>query len=68
MALTEKLDSRNVFPFVFYFPTAAPSSVSLQSREKEEHSKSCGIHYYVKVFVGEGENDIPHRRLVLQNS
>ena len=63
----EKLDSRNIFPFVFYFPAAAPISVSLQSREKEEHRKSCGIHYYIKIFVGEGENDIPHRRLVKHN-
>lgn len=68
MALKEKLDTHEVYPFTFYFPSAAPTSVTLLPEEiKDDFSKACGVHYFVRVFVGENENDIPHRRLSIKS-
>lgn len=53
-----------MYPFVFYFPNAAPGSVSLFSKNDIDPKKVCGIHYFVKIFVGDQEYDIPRRRYV----
>lgn len=52
----------SVFPFTFYFPNEAPMSVSLFSKLENDPKASCGIHYYVKIWVSDSEFDIPHKR------
>lgn len=61
-SLMEKLTDTSVFPFMFRFPAEAPLSVSLCSRYEDDPKTACGIHYYVKIWVGDREFDNPHRR------
>ncbi|XP_066598758.1 phosrestin-2 [Prorops nasuta] len=51
----------NAIPFTFNFPQSAPSSVTLQPGP-EETGEPCGVSYYVKVYSGETETDITHKR------
>lgn len=51
----------NAVPFTFNFPPSAPSSVTLQPGE-EETGEPCGVSYYVKIYSGETETDITHKR------
>ncbi|XP_053976638.1 arrestin homolog [Hylaeus anthracinus] len=51
----------NAIPFVFKFPQSAPSSVTLQPGE-EETGEPCGVSYYVKIYSGDTETDITHKR------
>lgn len=47
--------------FTFYFPEMAPSSVTLQPGE-DDQGKPLGVEYCVKIFVGENEEDMGHKR------
>lgn len=51
----------NAIPFTFCFPQTAPSSVTLQP-DPEETGEPCGVSYYVKIFTGESDSDISHKR------
>lgn len=51
-----------LYPFTFYFPNAAPVSVSLFSKEDLDPQKLCGVLYFVKIFVAERETDYSYRR------
>jgi len=58
--LLKKLGS-NAIPFTFTFPQSAPSSVTLQPGP-DEIGEPCGVSYYVKVYCGETETDMTHKR------
>lgn len=51
----------NAIPFTFAFPQCAPASVTLQ-QGKDESGEPCGVSYYVKIFCGENESDLTHKR------
>ncbi|XP_076630439.1 arrestin 1 [Colletes latitarsis] len=51
----------NAIPFTFKFPPSAPSSVTLQPGEGET-GEPCGVSYYVKIYSGDVETDITHKR------
>ena len=51
----------NAIPFTFCFPQSAPSSVTLQP-DPEETGEPCGVSYYIKIFTGESDSDISHKR------
>lgn len=51
----------NAIPFNFTFPQCAPSSVTLQ-QGPDETGEPCGVSYYVKVYCGETETDLTHKR------
>ena len=63
--LMKKLGA-DALPFTFKMPPNAPPSVTIQPASGEE-GKPCGVEYYVKIFVGEGEEDKAHKRLVWTN-
>ncbi|CAH2264974.1 jg5039 [Pararge aegeria aegeria] len=58
--LLKKL-GENALPFRLSLPAGSPGSVSLQPGLEDE-GEPCGVHYYVKLFVGETEIDRTHRR------
>ncbi|KAI5636055.1 hypothetical protein NE865_11256 [Phthorimaea operculella] len=58
--LLKKL-GEHAFPFQFKIPAGAPGSVTLQPGLEDE-GEPCGVHYYVKLFVGDSEIDRTHRR------
>ncbi|XP_049870518.1 arrestin homolog isoform X2 [Pectinophora gossypiella] len=58
--LLKKLGS-SAYPFRFTVPAGAPGSVTLQPGLEDE-GEPCGVHYYVKLFVGDSEIDRSHRR------
>lgn len=58
--LLRKLGS-NAFPFTFIFPSTAPSSVTLQPGD-DDQGKPLGVEYTFKVYVGENDEDIGHKR------
>ncbi|RZC41537.1 Arrestin N domain containing protein [Asbolus verrucosus] len=51
----------NCYPFTFVLPSNAPASVTLQPGTEDE-GQPCGVHYFVKLFVGESETDRSHKR------
>lgn len=51
----------NAIPFNFTFSQCTPSSVTLQSGP-DETGEPCGVSYYVKVYCGETETDLTHKR------
>ncbi|XP_043788936.1 phosrestin-2 [Apis laboriosa] len=51
----------NAIPFTFKFSQSAPSSVTLQQGE-DETGEPCGVNYYVKIYCGETETDVTHKR------
>ncbi|XP_043273713.1 phosrestin-2 [Venturia canescens] len=51
----------NAIPFTFNFPQSAPSSVTLQPGP-DETGEPCGVSYYIKIFSGENETDLSHKR------
>lgn len=53
-------------PFRLQVPAGAPGSVTLQSALEDE-GEPCGVHYYVKIFVGDSEIDRSHRRCQLSS-
>ncbi|XP_063376687.1 arrestin homolog [Cydia fagiglandana] len=58
--LIKKLGA-NAFAFRLTVPAGAPGSVTLQPALEDE-GEPCGVHYYVKLFVGDSEIDRSHRR------
>lgn len=58
--LIKKLGA-NAFPLTFQFPQSSPTSVTLQPGE-DDQGKPLGVEYYIKVFVGENEDDKAHKR------
>ncbi|XP_022904407.1 arrestin homolog [Onthophagus taurus] len=58
--LLKKLGS-NAYPFTFILPSSSPASVMLQTGP-DEGGQPCGVHYYIKIFVGENESDRAHKR------
>ncbi|XP_045472494.1 arrestin homolog [Harmonia axyridis] len=58
--LIRKLGSE-AYPFTFTIPPSAPASITLQPGPEDE-GQPCGVHYYIKIFVGENETDRPHKR------
>lgn len=51
----------NAYPFTFTLPASSPASVMLQPGSDED-GKPCGVHYYIKMFVGESDADRSHKR------
>jgi len=58
--LIKKLGA-NAHPFTFKMPPNAPPSVTIQPAADDE-GKPCGVEYYIKIFVGESEEDKSHKR------
>ncbi|CAK1544263.1 unnamed protein product [Leptosia nina] len=48
-------------PFRLSVPAGSPGSVTLQPGLEDE-GEPCGVHYYIKLFVGDTEIDRSHRR------
>lgn len=48
-------------PFTFKMPANAPPSVTIQPSASEE-GKPCGVEYFIKIFVGDSEEDKTHKR------
>lgn len=59
--LIRKLGENCCYPFRFTLPPSAPASITLQPGQDDE-GQPCGVHYYVKLFVGENETDRTHKR------
>ncbi|XP_058118145.1 arrestin red cell isoform X1 [Anopheles ziemanni] len=51
----------NAYPFYFEVPPHCPASVSLQPAPGDT-GKPCGVDYELKAFVGETQEDKPHKR------
>jgi len=49
----------DALPFTFKMPANAPPSVTIQTGDD---GRPCGVEYYIKIFVGEGEEDKAHKR------
>lgn len=58
--LIKKLGS-NAYPFYFELPPHCPASVTLQPAPGDT-GKPCGVDYELKAFVGETQEDKPHKR------
>lgn len=58
--LLKKL-GQNAIPFTFTFSQNTPASVTLQPGP-EETGEPCGVSYYVKVYCGETETEVTHKR------
>lgn len=58
--LIRKLGS-NAYPFYFELPPHCPASVTLQPAPGD-NGKPCGVDYELKAFVGETQDDKPHKR------
>jgi arrestin-2 len=58
--LIKKL-GKNAFPLTFQFPQSSPTSVTLQPGE-DDTGKPLGVEYYIKVFVGDNDEDKVHKR------
>jgi len=52
----------NAHPFTFKMPANAPPSVTIQPGADDTEAKPCGVEYYIKLFVGESEDDKTHKR------
>lgn len=58
--LIKKLGA-HAFPFYFELPPHCPASVTLQPAPGDT-GKPCGVDYELKAFVGESQDDKPHKR------
>ncbi|XP_078052486.1 beta-arrestin protein kurtz isoform X3 [Augochlora pura] len=58
--LIKKLGS-NAYPFYFELPPHCPASVTLQPAPGDT-GKPCGVDYEFKAFVGETQDEKPHKR------
>ncbi|KAK0158573.1 hypothetical protein PV328_009556 [Microctonus aethiopoides] len=58
--LVKKLGT-NAYPFYFELPPHCPASVTLQPAPGDT-GKPCGVDYELKAFVGETQDDKPHKR------
>lgn len=59
--LIKKL-GEHAYPFYFELPPHCPASVTLQPAPGDT-GKPCGIDYEMKAFVGDSQDDKPHKRL-----
>lgn len=59
--LLDKLGG-SAYPFLFKFPSSAPSSVVILSGEANDKSKPLGVEYRVRAFVAESAEDAGHKR------
>ncbi|KAK6631228.1 hypothetical protein RUM43_014325 [Polyplax serrata] len=57
----------NAYPFYFELPPHCPASVTLQPVPGDT-GKPCGVDYELKAFVGDSQDDKPHKRRVTGNS
>ncbi|XP_066987848.1 arrestin homolog [Macrobrachium rosenbergii] len=55
----------DAYPFTFKMPEQAPPSITIQPG-KDDEGRPCGVEYYVKVYVGENEEDRSHKRSTIQ--
>lgn len=55
----------NSYPFTFKMPEQAPPSITIQPGRNDE-GRPCGVEYYIKVYVGESEEDRSHKRSTVQ--
>lgn len=53
----------NAYPFYFELPPHCPASVTLQPAPGDT-GKPCGVDYELKAFVGETQDDKPHKRWI----
>ncbi|XP_047000830.1 beta-arrestin-1 isoform X2 [Schistocerca americana] len=53
----------NAYPFYFELPPHCPASVTLQPAPGDT-GKPCGVDYELKAFVGESQDDKPHKRFL----
>uniref|UniRef100_V5I9D5 Beta-arrestin n=1 Tax=Anoplophora glabripennis TaxID=217634 RepID=V5I9D5_ANOGL len=51
----------NAYPFYFELPPHCPASVTLQPAPGDT-GKPCGVDYELKAFVGDTQDDKPHKR------
>jgi len=51
----------NAYPFTFYFPPAAPSSVTLQPGD-DDTGKPLGVEYSIRAYVADHADDRGHKR------
>lgn len=51
----------NAVPFTFTFPQYLSPSVTLQSG-LDQTGAPCGVSYYVKIYCGDTETDLTHKR------
>lgn len=51
----------NAYPFYFELPPHCPASVTLQPVPGDT-GKPCGVDYELKAFVGDSQEDKPHKR------
>lgn len=58
--LIKKL-GEHAYPFYFELPPHCPASVTLQPAPGDT-GKPCGIDYEMKAFVGDSQDDKPHKR------
>ncbi|XP_032669409.1 beta-arrestin-1 isoform X2 [Odontomachus brunneus] len=58
--LIKKLGN-NAYPFYFELPPHCPASVTLQPAPSDT-GKPCGVDYELKAFVGDAQDDKPHKR------
>lgn len=58
--LIKKLGT-NAVPMTFQFPQSSPTSVTLQPGE-DDQGKPLGVEYYIRVFVGDSDEDKAHKR------
>lgn len=59
--LMKKL-GKNAIPFTFKFPQCSPPSVTLAQGDADEEGEPCGVTYYIKIFSGDNDSDISHKR------
>lgn len=64
MAMRKKVgnDNNQLYPFKFYFPDAAPPTVSLFTKDDIDPSKACGIRYCLSIFIVHSEGDVKRKR------
>lgn len=51
----------NAYPFLFHFPPASPSSVTLQ-QEGDDNGKPLGVEYTIRAYVADSQDDRQHKR------
>jgi len=55
----------NSYPFSFKMPVSAPPSMAITPRDGDE-GKPCNVTYYVKAFIGKGEEDNSNKESLIQ--
>ncbi|XP_065578734.1 arrestin homolog isoform X2 [Artemia franciscana] len=58
--LLKKLGT-SAFPFTLELPKSSPPSVTLRPKNETE-GKPCGVEYSLRVFIGDSQDEKPHKR------